>query len=159
MSRMPKVNKTTVIIAGATSALAVIGATVALTPAASAASATVVLSEVYGGGGNSGATYTNDFIELSNLASATTSVDGWSVQYQPAGGTSNWQVTPLTGSVASGTFYLIGEGAGAGGTMPLPTTQASGSIAMSATAGTVALVDNATALTCTPPPTAPPTAT
>jgi uncharacterized protein len=148
MSRMPKANKTTVIIAGATSALAVIGATVALTPAASAASAAMVLSEVYGGGGNSGATYTNDFIELTNLASATTSVDGWSVQYQPAGGTSNWQVTPLTGSVASGAFYLIGESAGAGGTTPLPTTQASGNIALSATAGTIALVDNATALTC-----------
>src|SRR5690349_25048523 len=109
MSRMPKARKTTAIIAGATSALAVIGATVALTPAASAASAAVVLSEVYGGGGNSGATYTNDFIELTNLASATTSVDGWSVQYQPAGGTSNWPGTPLTGRVASGALHLIGE--------------------------------------------------
>ena len=47
MSRMPRVNKTTAIIAGATSALAAFGAMVAFTPAASAASATVVLSEVY----------------------------------------------------------------------------------------------------------------
>src|SRR5215475_8220248 len=100
MSRMPRVNKTTAIIAGATSALAAFGAMVAFTPAASAASATVVLSEVYGGGGNNGATYTNDFIELSNLAAAAQSLAGWSVQYQPAGGTSTWQVTPLSGSVA-----------------------------------------------------------
>src|ERR1700749_1570059 len=102
MSRMPKASKTPAIIAGATSALAAVGAMVALTPAASAASAAVVLSEVYGGGGNSGATLTNDFIELPNLASASASqsLAGWSVQYQPAGGTSTWQVTPLSGSVA-----------------------------------------------------------
>src|ERR1700748_477553 len=129
MSRMPKASKTTAIIAGAPSALAAVGAMVALTPAASAASAAVVLSEVYGGGGNSGATLTNDFIELTNLASASQSLAGWSGQYQPAGGTSPWQVPPLSGSVAGGAFYLIGEGAGAGGTTPLPTTQASGSIA------------------------------
>jgi len=49
MSRMPKVNKTTALIAGAASALAAIGGTVALTPAASAASTNVVLSDSGGG--------------------------------------------------------------------------------------------------------------
>ena len=148
MERMPKVSRTTAVIAAATSALTAIGVTTAVASSASAASATVVISEVYGGGGNSGATYTNDFIELGNLASTAQSVDGWSVQYQPSGGTSTWQVTPLTSSVDSGAEYLIGEAAGAGGTTPLPPTQASGSISMSATSGTVALVDNSTALTC-----------
>ena len=33
---------------------------------AQAASASVVISEVYGGGGNSGATLKNDFVELYN---------------------------------------------------------------------------------------------
>jgi uncharacterized protein len=125
------------------------GAAALATPAA-AASSGVVINEVYGGGGNSGATLTNDFIELANAGSAAASVDGWSVQYISAspGATTTWQVTPLTGSVSGSGLYLIGEAAGQGGTTPLPATQASGSINMSGTSGTVALVDNSTALTC-----------
>jgi hypothetical protein len=58
-------------------------------------------------------------------------------------------VTPLTGFVdGNGGFYLVQEAAGAGGTTALPAPQATGSINMSATTGTVALVDNSTALTC-----------
>ncbi|MDR2986637.1 MAG: endonuclease/exonuclease/phosphatase family protein, partial [Nocardiopsaceae bacterium] len=85
-----------------------------------------------------------------NLGSGPAALDGWSVQYISAsqGATTTWQVTPLTGSLASDGFYLIGEAAGSGGSTGLPPTQASGSIAMSATAGTVALVDNSTPLTC-----------
>ena len=64
------------------------------------------------------------------------------------GATTTWQVTPLTGSVSGGGLYLIGEAAGTGGTTSLPTTQATGSINLSGTSGTVALVDNSTALTC-----------
>ena len=117
--------------------------TASATPATS-----VMVSEVYGGGGNSGATYTNDFIELTNRGDAAVSLDGWSVQYHPSGATGTWQVTPLSGSIAPGAFYLVGEAKGSGGTQALPTTQASGGIAMSATAGTVALVHGDTALTC-----------
>ena len=64
------------------------------------------------------------------------------------GATTTWQVTPLTGSLSGGGLYLIGEAAGTGGTTGLPATQASGSINLSGTSGTVALVDNSTALTC-----------
>jgi hypothetical protein len=120
----------------------------AWTVPAQAASSGVVLNEVYGGGGNSGATLKNDFVELANRAAAATPVDGWSVQYISAGATGSWQVTALTGSVDAGGLYLIGEAAGTGGTTDLPATQATGTINMSATAGTVALVDNSTALTC-----------
>ena len=114
---------------------------------ASAASPDVAISQVYGGGGNSGATYTNDFIELRNTSSAAVDVTGWSVQYASASGTS-YQVTALTGSVPAGGRYLVQEGAGAGGTTPLPTPDATGSIALSGTSGKVALVTTATALTC-----------
>ena len=116
--------------------------------AEAAPSTTLVVNEVYGGGGNSGATLTNDFVELTNRSSAAVSVDGWSVQYHSGGATGAWQTTPLTGSIAPGAFYLIGEAAGTGGTQPLPPTQASGTIAMSGTAGTVALVNSTTLLTC-----------
>ena len=56
-----------------------LGAAVALSPAASAVSTDIVISEVYGGGGNSGATLTNDFVELYNLSDATVDLSQWSV--------------------------------------------------------------------------------
>src|SRR6266849_1682948 len=46
-----------------------------------AVSADIVISQVYGGGGNSGAPYANDFIELFNRGTTTVSLAGWSVQY------------------------------------------------------------------------------
>ena len=46
----------------------------------------IKLSEVYGGGGNAGATLTNDFIELYNRTGAPISLAGWSVQYASAAG-------------------------------------------------------------------------
>jgi uncharacterized protein len=132
----------------AVAAVAAMASPVAFSASATAASATLVVNEVYGGGGNSGATLKNDFIELANAGGSATSVDGWSVQYEPSSGTSAWQVTPVTGSVDASGLYLIAEAAGSGGTADLPPAQATGSINMSATAGTVALVDNTTALTC-----------
>jgi predicted extracellular nuclease len=112
------------------------------------AAASVVVNEVYGGGGNSGATYTSDFIELANRSDSAVSLDGWSVQYHSGGATGTWQVTPLTGSLAPGGLYLVKEAQGSGGTQALPAPQATGAISMSATAGTVALVSGTTALTC-----------
>ncbi|HVU79185.1 MAG TPA: lamin tail domain-containing protein [Gaiellaceae bacterium] len=106
----------------------------------------VVVSQVYGGGGNSGAALKNDFIELYNRSSATVDLSTWSVQYASSAGTT-WQVTKLNGSVAAGAHYLIQEGAGSGGTVDLPSPDATGSIAMSATSGKVALVSAQTALT------------
>ena len=70
------------------------------------------------------------------------------MQYTSAGGTGSWQTTPLTGSIAPGAFYLVAEAKGSGGSTELPTPDATGAIAMSATAGTVALVGNTTALSC-----------
>ena len=58
----------------------------------------VVISQIYGGGGNSGATWRNDFVELFNRGAAPVSVDGWSVQYASATGT-NWQAAAIAGRV------------------------------------------------------------
>jgi len=115
--------------------LAAAGLTLPLT-SASAVSPDVVISEVYGGGGNSGATLRNDFIELRNLGTSAVDLTGWSVQYASAAGTT-WQVTPLSGSIEPGGLYLVKEAAGAGGTTDLPPADASGSISMSATAAKV----------------------
>ena len=107
----------------------------------------VVISQVYGGGGNAGATITNDFIELYNRGTETVPLDGWSVQYASQAGTT-WTPTPLTGILPPGSYYLVQEAAGTGGTTPLPTPDAAGSIAMSGTNGKVALVTSSAALSC-----------
>lgn len=109
----------------------------------------VVISQIYGGGGNSGATLKNDFIELLNAGANPVSLNGWSVQYASATGTS-WQVTNLTDvTLQPGQYYLIQQAAGTGGTTALPTPDAIGTIAMSGAAGKVALVNSSTALTGT----------
>jgi hypothetical protein len=100
----------------------------------------VVISQIYGGGNNSGAPLRNDYIELFNRGSSTVSLSGWSVQYQSAAGGGVWQVTPLTGSMPPGTYYLIHEAGGTANGAPLPAADASGAIPMSATSGKVALL-------------------
>lgn len=112
---------------------------------------TLVISQVYGGGGNSGAIYKNDFIEIFNPGSAPVSLGGWSVQYASAAGTT-WQVTALTNvTLQPGAYYLVQEAAGSGGTTNLPTPDATGAIAMSGTAGKVIVVQSTTAQTGTCP--------
>lgn len=120
-------------------------------PPVGAASPDVVISQIYGGGGNSGATLKNDFIELYNRGTSAVSLAGWSVQYSAATGAS-WQVTNLDGSLDPGKYYLVQEAPGAGGTQSLPAPDATGSIAMSGTAGKVGLVTTTTALAVACPP-------
>ncbi len=125
-------------------------ALLALLSFAGAAQAQVVISQSYGGGGNSGSTYKNDFIELRNNGASAVDLSTWSVQYTSNTG-SSWQVTNLVGSIAPGGYYLIQEAAGSGGTTNLPTPDATGTIAMSGTGGKVALVSSQTALSGTCP--------
>jgi len=104
------------------------------------------ISQAYGAGGNTGATYKNDFIELFNSSDTAVNLAGWSVQYASAAGTS-WAVTQLTGTIPANGYYLIQEAAGTGGTMPLPTSDATGNIAMQGASNfKIALVDSTTAL-------------
>jgi uncharacterized protein len=146
------VRKSRVRIAVPVAAAAALGLAAAIPalPAQAAPSTTLVVSEAYGGGGNSGATLKNDFVELQNLASSAANLSGYSVQYISAspGATTTWQVTALSGSVPASGHFLVQEAAGTGGTADLPTPDASGLINMSGTAGTIALVHSTTALTC-----------
>ena len=111
------------------------------------ASAPVIINEVYGGGGNSGAAFDRDFIELYNPTDAALPLTGMAVQYASATGIS-WQVTNLSGSIPAHGYYLVAEAAGANAAPAVPTPDASGTIPMSATAGKVALTSTTTALTC-----------
>src|SRR5690606_28266625 len=71
----------------------------------------VVVSQVYGGGGNSGAFYRQDFVELHNRTTQPVNLAGWSLQQTSAAGDS-YSVTPLTGVVPAGGYYLVQQAAG-----------------------------------------------
>ncbi|RZQ64477.1 hypothetical protein EWH70_10735 [Amycolatopsis suaedae] len=118
-------------------------------PPASAQATGALIAEVYGGGGNSGAALTSDFVELAT-AGPDVDLSGWSVQYLPAspGAATRWQVTPLTGTLRQNSRYLVAQAKGNGGTVALPAADATGTIAMAAGGGTVALVRTTEALTC-----------
>jgi hypothetical protein len=107
----------------------------------------IVINEVYGGGGNGGSLYKNDFIELYNNSNTPFNLAGWSVQYASSTGTS-WATTPLSGTIPAHGYYLIQQAAGTtGGTADLPTPDAVGTIAMAAASGKVILVNTTTAQT------------
>jgi hypothetical protein len=128
--------------------LVVVLAALLLLPSAAVASTSgVVVSQVYGGGGNSGATFRNDFVELFNAGSTTADLSGWSVQYATSAGTS-WQATPLTGSIGPGRYFLVQLASGGAVGAALPTADATGTSNLAATAGKIAVVRSATALTC-----------
>src|SRR4051794_33084061 len=98
----------------------------------------IVISQIYGGGGNSGTTYTNDFVELYNRGASAVPMTNWSVQYQGSTGTT-WSAVTISGTINPGQYFLIQLGGGTGGTTALPPPDASASSPnLSATAGKVA---------------------
>jgi predicted extracellular nuclease len=126
---------------------AIIGFLIVPGSAVATGSTSVAISEVFGGGGNSSAPFTNDYIELRNIGSSPVSLSGWSVQYASATG-SSWSVTALPAvSVQPGHFFLVQEASGGPAGSPLPAPDATGTIGLAAGAGKVAVVASATALT------------
>jgi hypothetical protein len=109
----------------------------------------VVISQVYGAGGNSGALYANDFVELFNRGATTVSLSGWSVQYASATGTSWTAVALGAKSIPPGGHFLVQLGPMSTTGAALPAPDATGSINMAAASGRVALANVTTALTCT----------
>ncbi|HEX8710071.1 MAG TPA: Calx-beta domain-containing protein, partial [Pyrinomonadaceae bacterium] len=109
----------------------------------------VVISQIYGGGGNTGAPFNADFIELFNPGTSAVDITTWSVQYASGSSTSgNFSVTPLcptgTCSIAAGGYFLVKEAGGATGSSF--TADVTGTIGMSASSGKVALVTTTTPL-------------
>ena len=116
-------------------------------PAAESASSDLVVSQLFAGGGNSGAPFANDFVELFNRGSTNVDVSSWTIQYASAGGAS-WQATPLSGTVQAGHYYLVQLASAAAIGSPLPTPDASGTTNLAVSGGKVAIVRGATFLTC-----------
>jgi predicted extracellular nuclease len=127
--------------------LTVLAALIAgLSASAMAAPGNVVISQVYGAGGNTGATWTKDFIELFNRSGADVSLGGMSVQYQSATGTT-WQASALPNvTLKPGQYFLYTGASGSVGTDP-GTGDATGGLNLSGTTGKVALASIATAMT------------
>ena len=119
-------------------------------PVSRTASPNIVISQVYGAGGNSGATWRNDFIELFNRGNAPVSLAGWSVQYAAAT-SSSWSKTDLSGTLQPGQYLLVQQASGGTNGAVLPAADVTGTISMAATAGKVALVNTTTLLSVSCP--------
>lgn len=131
------------------------------------ASTTLVISQVYGGGGaiTGTPTYSNDYVELKNISTTSQSLSGLSLMYGSATGnfgnpSSNVFALPAV-TLAPGQFYLVQVGSAGTVGAPLPTTPdaTTTNLSIAATSGKVALVTaafvantcGATATPCTLP--------
>jgi len=110
----------------------------------------VVISQVYGGGGNSGATFRNDYVELFNRGRAAVVINGWTVQHASANG-SNWDRAFVSGTIQPGGYYLLQLAQGNAGTVNLPTPDATAGMNVSAMSAKLVLVNNSTLLTGSAP--------
>lgn len=106
----------------------------------------LVISEVYGAGGNSNAAYNADFVELYNPTDDPLPLAGLSIQYRSATGGAGAPPYQLSGAVPANSHYLIQMGvAGAtGAALPTPDATASPAFSMAAAGGRVALVNGTT---------------
>ncbi|HEY0491787.1 MAG TPA: ExeM/NucH family extracellular endonuclease [Telluria sp.] len=118
------------------------------------AASDIVISQVYGGGGNSGAVFKNDFVELFNRSSREISLAGWSIQYTSsngpgATGTSNWGVAALPSkTLMPGQYMLIQMAAGTGTQPALPVApDGTGSLNLSGSSGKILLSSESAPLT------------
>ena len=119
-----------------------------------ATQARVVISQIYGGGGNTDSSYKNDFVELYNRSDAPVSLAGWSLQYAsnvgafPANAPPPQDgMMPLGGTIPAHGHYLVKAAQGLGGAMDLPAADATAANALiGETNGKLALVRTTTAL-------------
>src|SRR5262249_48057977 len=121
-----------------------------ITNTTTAKRAQIVISQLYGGGGNSGAQLKNDYIEIFNRGTTTVDLNGWSVQEVSDVGAGTWAVTALCPAgpclLAPGKYFLVQEAAGAGGTLSLPAPDVIGTFNLPGSAGKVALLSSPTPL-------------
>ena len=122
----------------------------------------VVISQIYGAGGNSGAVLNADYVELFNPTAGTLTLSNYSLQYSSAAGTtiSTITVLPSTITLAPGQYYLVAANAGTNGaalpvTPDYPTGAATSNLALAAGSGKIALVSTTTKLASVCPATDP----
>lgn len=106
-------------------------------------STTVVISQVYGGGSNTGATFNADFVELHNVSNVDQDISGFKILYGSSTGNlassaTNAFTFPPTGVIIpAGGYLLVAATAGATGSA-LPTPDYTFTLNLSGTNGKVA---------------------
>ncbi len=106
----------------------------------------LVISEIYGGGGSSNASYKNDYLQVFNLSSLPVDLGKYTVQISRGSGNS-WNVVHLSGILQPNHWYLIkGRGDDSFGN-DLPAPDATGDFNLNTANGKVALVNGKNALT------------
>lgn len=120
-------------------------------------STTVVISQVYGGGGaNSGTpTYKNDYVELHNISTTAQLLTGFSLQYGSSSGNfgsnvGNIYAFPAGTSIPAGGYLLIQVSPVGivGADLPVAADLVTVNLAMSGTNGKVVLANQAASLAC-----------
>lgn len=125
-------------------------AALAVTPAqANPAGTGLVISEVFGAGGNNGALINADFVELYNPTDGAIDLNGLSIHYRALAGASGGAPYALAGEVPSHAHWLIQMGAvGANGAaLPTPDSVALPSFSMAGPGGQVYLLNGTTEIT------------
>jgi hypothetical protein len=121
----------------------VFAALVAATSAQGSGSGSIVVGEIFAAGGNSGAPFTNDYVELFNRGSSSVSLSGWTLQYASATGTA-WASTALSGSIPAGGHYLVQLASGGANGSALPAADATGTSNLAMSGGKVQVVSSGT---------------
>lgn len=116
---------------------------------ASASTSGVVISQVFGGNGN---TFSRDYVELFNASSTPVNISGWSIQYSSASGTGLFSangVTTLNATLQPGQYYLVALAPiAAGATLPAVDLSGGTTPNLSGTTGKVVLVNTNVGLAC-----------
>lgn len=106
----------------------------------------VLISQIYGAGGSTGAPFNADYVELYNRGATAVNLSGWTVQYASASRT-NWSSASLSGIIAAGKYYLVKLASNGSGGVALPAADATGLMNLSSTNGKVALRNTTVAFT------------
>jgi hypothetical protein len=116
----------------------------------------VIITQIYGGGGNSGAAYKSDFIEFYNTTDTDIDISGWTVYYVAAtlSSTTVKYEFPLNTRIKAGKHFALKCADGAG-TQPAwnVTFDETSTMALSGSSGKVILLKSNAAFTLSTPPT------
>lgn len=100
----------------------------------------LMIYEVYGGGGNSGALYKNDYVVLYNGTSVDIDLSNYTLQYASADGQfTNTNQNVLSGTILAGKYFVAKLGGGSTGS-ELPRVDFTGTLNLSGSNGKIALV-------------------
>ena len=114
--------------------------------ALAAGASTLAISQVFGGGGNSGAQLNSDYVEIVNPTAFSVNLSGYSVQYASSTGTAYQTFSLPSFTLLPGQYFLVMGATGTAGSALPVTADATMTINLSGTTGKVALVNSTTAL-------------